>query len=190
MEKSKMNYYYHYFKTDWDNIKNTWKGIKSILSINNNPSNIPKILVSHDTASTEPTEIANICNNFFTSIAAKTKESIKYFHKYFSNFLKNRFHDSFFLSPTDKYKIINIICSLDSNKSIGPKSIPTTILKLLKNNISTQLSDIFNVSFSTGVFPYILKIAKVVHIPSNYHPISCLSNLERILEKLIYSRIF
>ena len=30
-----MYYYNHYFKTNWDNIKNTWKGIKSISNINN-----------------------------------------------------------------------------------------------------------------------------------------------------------
>ena len=198
MKKSKMNYYNHYFKNNWDNIKNTWKGIKSILNINNTHSNIPKILVSNNTTSAEPIEIANIFNNFFTSVAAKTKESIKYSHKHFSNFLKNRSDDSFFLSPTDKYEIINIISSLDPNKSTGPNSIPTKILKLLKNDISAQLSDIFNVSFSTGVFPTILKIAKVVPIHkkqsklaySNYRPISLLSNLEKILEKLMYSRIF
>ena len=101
------------------------------------------------------------------------------------------------MTPSDKYEIINIISSLDPNKSTGPNSIPTKILKLLKNDIS-QLSDIFNVSFSTGVFPSILKIAKVVPIHkkqsklvySNYRPISLLSNLEKILEKLMYSRIF
>ena len=155
-----MNYYNHYFKTNWDNIKNTWKGIKSILNINNTYSNIPKILVSNDTTSAEPIEIANIFNNFFTFIAAKTKESIKYSHKHFSNFLKNRSDDSFFLSPTDKYEIINIISSLDPNKSTGPNSIPTKILKLLKNDISTQLSDIFNVSFLTGVFPSVQGVSQ------------------------------
>ena len=134
MKKSKMNYYNHYFKNNWDNIKNTWKGIKSILNINNTHSNIPKILVSSDTISAEPIDIANILNNFFTSIAAKTKESIKYSHKHFSNFLKNRSGDSVFLSPTSKYEIINIISSLDSNKSTGPNSTPTKILKLLKNS--------------------------------------------------------
>ena len=59
-------------------------------------SNIPKILVSNDTASAEPIEITNIFNNFFTSISAKTKESIKYSHKHFFNFLKNRSDDSCF----------------------------------------------------------------------------------------------
>ena len=101
------------------------------------------------------------------------------------------------LHPTDKYEIINIISSLDSNKSTGPNSIPNKILKLHKNDISTELSDIFNVSFLTGVFPSKLKIAKVIPIHkkqfkldySNYRPISLLSNHEKILEKLMYSRI-
>ena len=85
-----MNYYNHYFKTNWDYIKSNWKGIKSILNVINNQSDIPKILVSNDSASTEPTEIANISNNFLTSITAKTKESIKYSNKHFLNFRKNR----------------------------------------------------------------------------------------------------
>ena len=116
MKKSKMNYYKHYFKNNWGNIKNTWKGIKSILNINNTHSNIPEILVSNNNTSAEPIEIANIFSNFFSSVSAKTNESIKYSHKHFSNFLKNRSNDSFFLSPNDKYKIINIISSLDPNK--------------------------------------------------------------------------
>ena len=193
-----MNGYNHYFMTNWDNTKNTWKGINTILNINNTHSNIPKSLVSNDTTIAEPIKIANIFNNFFTSIAAKTKASIKYSHKHFSNFLKNRSDDSFFLSPTDKYEIINIISSLDPNKSTGPNSINTKILKLLSNEISTRLFDIFNISFSTGVFPSRLKITKVVPIHKkqsklvyfNYRPISLLSNLEKILDELMYSRIF
>ena len=46
MKKSKMNYYNHYFKTNWDNTKNIWKGIKSILNINNTYSNIPNVFPS------------------------------------------------------------------------------------------------------------------------------------------------
>ena len=88
--------------------------------------------------------------------------------------------------------------SLDSNKSVGPNSIPTKILKLLKNNISSQLSEIFNISFSSGVFPSILKTAKVIPVrkkdskldSSNYRPISLLSNIEKILERLMYIRMY
>ena len=38
-------------------------------------------------------------------------------------------------------------------KISGPNSIPTRILKLLKKDISTQPVDIFNPSFSSGIYP-------------------------------------
>ena len=50
----------------------------------------------------------------------------------------------------------------------------------------------------TGVFPSVLKTAKVVPVfkkdskldYSNYCPISLLSNIEKILEKLMYKRLY
>ena len=100
------------------------------------------------------------------------------------------------MTPTDKNEI-PLISSLDSHKLSGPNSIPVKILKLLKNDISQQLSDIFNMSFSTGQFPSVLKIAKVIPIHkkqsrvdyTNYRPISLLSNIEKIIEKLMYKRL-
>ena len=93
---------------------------------------------------------------------------------------------------------MQITSSLNSNKSFGRNSIPTKILKLLKNDIFSQLADIFNISFSTGVCPTILKVAKVVLVYkkdskldfSNYWPISLLSNIEKILEKLMNNRVY
>ena len=38
------------------------------------------------------------------------------------------------------------------------------ILKLLKKDISTQLIDLYNIFYSTGVFPTILKVAKAVPV--------------------------
>ena len=43
--------------------------------------------------------------------------------------------------------------------------LPTyRILFLLKSDISKQLADLFNLSFLTGVFPSVLKTAKVVPV--------------------------
>ena len=96
------------------------------------------------------------------------------------------------VQPTDKEEIANIISSLNSNKTSGPNSIPYRILFLLKNEISKQLADLFNLSFITGVFPSLLKTAKVVPVfkkdsklnYSNYRPISLLSNIEKYLKNL------
>ena len=161
-------------------------------------SDIPKILNANDNTITNPVVTVNLFINYFSSIASQTKVNIKYSHKHFSDFLKNRAQNSFFLSPTNKDEIALIIPSLDSTKLVGPNNIPAKILKLLKNDISCQLVDIFNMSFTSGVFLSALKIAKVVAVHkkdskldfSNYWPISLLSNLYKILEKLMYTRIF
>ena len=111
-----------------------------------------------------------------------------------NDYLSNTNTNTFFLTPTVKNEISFII--LDSHKSSGPNSIPVKILKLLKNDISQQLSDIFNMSFLTGQFPSVLKIAKVIPIHkkqskvdyANYRPISLLTNIEKMIEKLMYKR--
>ena len=66
--------------------------------------------------------------------------------------------NSFFLILTD------IKLSFNSSRAIGPNSIPTRILKLLINDVSCQLTELFNLSFSSGVFSLIVKTSKVIPI--------------------------
>ena len=199
MKKSKQAYYDKYFERNWNNIKNTWKGIKSLISLKTVASSVPTVLsLDNGDTITNPYDIANTFNNYFASIAETTKKSIKYSHKHFSDYLSNESSSTIFLQPTDKEEIANIISSLNSNKTSGPNSIPYRVLFLLKNEISKQLADLFNLSFMTGVFPSVLKTAKVVPVfkkdsklnYSNYRPISLLSNIEKILEKLMYKRLY
>ena len=84
---------------------------------------------------------------------------------------------------------MHIFSSLDSNNSSLHNSIPTKILKLLKNSISYQLSDIvFNISFYISMFPSMLKTAKVVLVDVknskldffDYRPIWLLSSLGKV----------
>ena len=83
-------------------------------------------------------------------------------------------------------------------KAFGPSSIPTVILKHFRKTISIPLTKLVNLSFDQGKFPSILKIAKVLAIfkkgdkldANNYRPISLLSNLSKIIEKLMHKRLY
>ena len=44
MKKSKQTYYDKYFERNWNNIKNTWKGIKSLISLKTVASSVPTVL--------------------------------------------------------------------------------------------------------------------------------------------------
>ena len=59
------------------------------------------------------------------------------------------------LQTTDKEEITNIIFSFNSNKASGPNSILYRILFLLKQR------QFYSASFMTGVFPSVIKTAKV-----------------------------
>ena len=112
--------------------------------------------------------------------------------------MANRLINNFVFDECNENEIKSIISSLDAFKSIGPNSIPTHILQLLKEEICNPLKKIFNLSFSTGQHPDILKISKIIPIfkkgsrllVSNYRPISLLSNLNKILEKIVHDRIY
>ena len=160
----KTNYCNHYFEANWNSIKDTWKVIKSILNIKIISAEIPKTLTLNGNTISNPMEISKIFNNYFSSIASKTKLNISFLNKYFSEFLKNRSNIFFFVSLTDKTEIENVISSLDSNKSVGPNSIPTKILKLLKNDISSQLSETFNISFSSGYLKNLISLSLLVSL--------------------------
>ena len=70
------------------------------------------------------------------------------------------------------------------------------LIKAIKTEIIPALTCIFNQSLNTGIFPEKLKIAKVIPIHkkgslndiSNYRPISLLSLISKILEKLIFKQ--
>ena len=179
-------------------MKNTWKGIKNLISFKTVSHYSPSSIYYNNKTVTSPFEIANAFNNYFSNIALDIQSSIKYSAKEFHEFLPPLSIKSFFLSPTDKNEIISIISALDSQKASGPNSIPIKILKLMKNDISDQLAVLFNLSFTSGSFPTILKTSKVTPIYkkdsklkcSNYRPISLLFNIDKILERIVYDRLY
>ena len=107
--------------------------------------------------------------------------------------------NSFFISPTDPQEIISIINIINVAKATGPHSIPSNILHLIKLIIAEPLSKIVYLSFNKGIYIENLKIAKTIPTfkengsnleCSNYRPISLLSNINKIFEKLMHERLY
>ena len=103
--------------------------------------------------------------------------------------------NSFYLTPVTRNEIE--IENLNPSKATGPFSIPTKLLKLLKEYLSKPLEILFNASFSSGTVPDNFKVARVIPVfkkgsrtqQNNYRPISLLPIFNRILEKLMYKRL-
>ena len=195
--KSKTNYYKIFFEENKNNLKNAWKGIKTLINAGKRKENLPTSMLINNKITTDHKIISESFNNFFGSIAETTKQNIIDTNKHFSDYLNNPNNNSLFLKPTTENKIKGLISALDPQKATGPNSVPTNILKLISPTISKHLSNIINISFSTGVFPSALKEAYITPVHkkdsklniNNYRPISLLSNISKIIQKLMHSRI-
>ena len=149
MKYSKQNYFTKYFESNIKNLKNTWKGIKSITL--KNSASLSLILLNFNNKSPiDPLKIANILNNYFTSIGKKTQPKISFWHKHYTDYLHSENVNSFLLY-LETVKVISIISWLSENKSTSSNSIPTRILELLKKDISTQLVKIFYLFFFRNI---------------------------------------
>ena len=207
--KSKKAHFTTYFAENKKKSSDIWKGIKSIVNIKPSKSSSIKLMDDNKNLISDPLKIANIFNDHFSTLGKKVQEKIPsdssgsftdYMNKKDENgkLFINPDGCSFFLSPTVPDEISKIIDALDLKKSEGPNGIPVFLLKIFKQFFSLWLSKLVNLCFETGIFPDLLKLAKVQPLHKkesklnylNYRPISILSVFSKIYEKLMYTRIY
>jgi hypothetical protein len=141
-----------------------------------------------------PHEIATIFNNYFSTVSYSDAPSLS----------PSRLPvggrspvQSLFLAPVTLSELKETILSLKSKKSTGIDEISSTLLKAIYPSILDPLVYLINTSMSSGVFPDIYKIARVIPIfksgdksdVNNYRPISLLCTISKVIEKVIYSRL-
>ena len=176
-----------------------WSGIKSIISYKSfTSSSINKIKGNNGNATSDPSKMSNILNNFYINVASSITKTIPINPKSPLDYLSNRTSNSLYLTPVTPFEVKDIIDALDPSKSVGPNSIPIKLLKIVGCSISPLLALLTNQSFQSGIYPDKFKSAKVVslfkkenpELPSKYRPISLLSICSKILDKRMYKRLY
>ena len=142
LKRDKENYFTNFFNKNIKDIKKTWKGIKTLVSMKQKNNDTPSLTTKDKKYINDPVSIANTFNNFFTSVAEIVHSKIKFSNKSFNKFLSSEINNSFLITSTNKEEICKIITSLNSNKSCGPNSISTKVLHLLQDQISNHLATI------------------------------------------------
>ena len=182
---SKINYYHHYFESNVNNMKQTWKGI-NILVFNSRKKlqQIMAIRRTDNSLSTNTTEIPNLLNNHFATVGKKLTSSLPPSKQSFTDYLPGHpITNSFLSDPIIPADIISQINALPSDKAYALYSFPAKTLKCCKYAISVLLANIFNLSITKGKYPTKLKLNKIIPIfkeedetcVNNYRPISLLS---------------
>ena len=97
---------------------------------------------------------------------------------------------------TDK-QVLNTLNLLNNKTSSGHDGISTNLLKKIFSPLLKPLTTVINQSIRTGIFPSLLKIAKLIplykkddpHIFGNYRPIALLPSISKLFEKILHSQI-
>ena len=100
-----------------------------------------------------------------------------------------------YFTASSVYKILK---DLDVSKANGPDNVSNRLLKETAPSISYSLARLFNISLQRGEFPKLWKLAHVVPVhkkestqdPLNYRPVSLLSCISKIFEKLVFNHVY
>ena len=145
-------------------------------------------------------QIADEMGQFFSTIGSIYAKKIPASNTKINDYLKviPRNVKNIFLKPTNGDEVKMLISKLPNKKSSGYDNIDNILLKSIKNVVSENLTSLFNLSMSNGVFPEQMKLAEVVplykskerFLTSNYRPISLLITISKILEKVAHKRTY
>ena len=99
------------------------------------------------------------------------------------------------MDDEDYHKIIK---SMKAKKSTGFDEISNRLIKEVQNQIKVPLMDIINSSLCSSTVPSSWKVAKIIPLHkggdrtdmNNYRPISLLSALSKVLEKVVHHQTY
>ena len=91
-----------------------------------------------------------------------------------------------------------VMTNLDSSKACGPDCISVVVLQNCEPELSNILAELFNMCLKESCFPDCWKVSSVVPVfknvgerstAKNYRPVSLLSVVSKVFEKLVNNRI-
>ena len=193
IRSAKLSYFHAKFKQCMGDAKQTWKEINKIMKPINHQSR--KIELSDNYGNLVPiSDVPDSFNRYFSNVAAGLAGNIPNTNEDPLAYTP-RIPNSFTYFDTNAAEVSLTIMSFKSKKS-DLLSIPNFIFKRISFLLSPIMAEMINTSLSTGIFPDVLKIAKVVPIfksgdkknKSNFRPISVLNFVSKVFERIIYKR--
>ena len=199
IRQAKLDYYQKSFSNFKNDVKKTWQLINQIISKTSKKHDFPKSFLVNGSYITDKTEIANEFNKYFIHIGPQLAAGISVdTEKTFKDYLNCCHDDDFAFKNVDNSTVLKVIDSLKSKVSSGSDKISNKLLKHVKHELTDPLTRIINQTIDTGIFPDLLKIAKVTPIFkkgnmdefSNYRPVSVLPSVSKVFERIMHNQIY
>lgn len=195
IHNSKSNYTKEKIHNCKGNTKDTWKVIKKIIP--NRPNTKQCIFEDSNLK-------ANEFNDFFANVGRNTHEKAQEMLNDdetldilpFTQIIDANMQP-FRPQPVTVETVILTVKDLNNSNSFGSDGIPTRFIKDSLFVIAFYVTVIINTSIVTGIYPTIWKYSHVtpllkngdINDPSNFRPISLLSILSKVLEKIVAGQL-
>jgi len=184
---------FHKYK---DNLRKSWAVIKGMINKGQKHPPQNKFFIN-DKITDNGQEIADAFNNFYLNIGPNTRNKIPSCSVNPTSYISGNYASSMLVKNTDQSEVAKIILALKDSSS-GCDGIYARIVKDYHKYILSPLTHIFQLSLSQGYFPTELKIAKVIPLYkngnkmliNNYRPVSILPLFSKVLERLMYNRLY
>ena len=177
-----------------------WDNINKVLGRNFDKSSIPdEINDENGNKLTNAKDIANGFNNYYVNVGPNLAKTIKATGVNNTTLPLSKNSKSLYFFPTGTEEVTNLIKSLKPKTSTGHDNLSPKIFKQIYKGTVQPFVHIINLSLSSGIVPDAMKLAKVVpifknngdnSIMKNYRPVSLLPVLSKILERIVYNRLF
>jgi hypothetical protein len=170
--------------------KDYWKTIKSVMGVKVKPTIGTLTVNGNEIANTK--NKADIFNNYFA-----TQSTLDDTPRAMPPLLMTTRHRLGNVKTTQA-EVERIIHALDISKANGPDLISARLIKSTGAVIGGTISRLFNLSFETGKVPKAWKEANITpvykkgerHIVTNYRPISLLSIVGKVQEKVVFKALY
>lgn len=202
-----MEYHATEIKNTASNSKEMWKTLNNILNVNKKErSTDPTKIEFKGKVIEEVEDIANIFNKHYINIkntVINKMEEIKEISKgnegkekgKISKEVRTEWEE---FDEVDRREVRKTINSLKVNAAAGIDQIPARLIKDNCDTLLTPITHLVSMSLKKGEFPNIYKEAVIRPIYkggrkediSNYRPISLMSNISKIIEKIVKSQIY
>ena len=192
LRNAEILYYSNQFDLHKNDLAKSWKLLKTIID-KDLKSSLNTFTINNRIV-TDSREIANGFNNYFISIGPLLASDITCIVNPLS-YVKS-IDNSIVIVNMSCSEVERVISSL-KNSSAGWDEIPTFVAKKCVYSYLKPLTYLINKSFTKGIFPVELKLARVVPIfkarnptqIANYRPISVLTLFSKVFEKIMYNCI-
>jgi hypothetical protein len=175
------------------NSKTWWKLLKDVYSANDRSyDSIPPIKCNGELVTNDKNK-ADVFNEFFVSMS-----HVEDGHSTFNTVPRVFNENDLSNLEIREQEVLDQLCCLDVSKSYGPDGVPPRLLKEGGRPLSIVLCRIFSLSLQTYKFPSMWKQANVTPLHkkddqnevSNYRPISLLSCVSKIFERIIFKHMY